>query len=63
VVSELSFSRRVLRDLGVSAVNNGFKYIHRRDAENAEEAQRISNQETTRFECRLQGAVDSEDSG
>jgi hypothetical protein len=28
-------------------VNNGFKYIHRRDAENAEVAQRISNQGTT----------------
>jgi hypothetical protein len=26
----------------ISAVNNGFKYTHRRDAENAEAAQRIS---------------------
>jgi hypothetical protein len=36
-----SFSLRSL--CAVSAVNNGFKYIHRRDAENAEVAQRISN--------------------
>ena len=37
------FSLRGLCDLGVSAVNNGFKYTHRGDAENAEVAQRISN--------------------
>jgi hypothetical protein len=38
-----SFSLRGLCDLGVSVVNNGFKYNHRGNAENAEVAQRISN--------------------
>jgi len=40
---DISFSLRGLCDLGVSAVNTGFKYIHRGDAENAKVAQRISN--------------------
>jgi len=40
---DFSFSLRGLCDLGVSAVNNGFKYTDRGDAENAEVAQRISN--------------------
>jgi len=34
-------SLRALCDLGVSAVSNGIKYIHRSDAENAEVAQRV----------------------
>ena len=42
-MSYFRFSLRSLCNLGVSAVNKRFEYIHRRDAENAEGAQRISN--------------------
>src|SRR5258707_1779676 len=42
---DFSSSLRVLCDLGVSAVNNWFKYTHRRDAESAKVAQRTSNQD------------------
>jgi hypothetical protein len=40
MMSKLSLSLPRLGDLCVSAVNNRFKYTHRRDAERAEEAQR-----------------------
>ena len=38
--ANFSFSLRGLSVLGVSAVSNRFKYVHRGDAENAEVAQR-----------------------
>jgi hypothetical protein len=38
-----SFSLRSLCDLCVSAVNNGLKNTYRRDAENAQDAQRSQN--------------------
>jgi hypothetical protein len=44
---DLSFSLRGLCDLGVSAVTREFENIHRGGAENAKEAQRISNVDTT----------------
>ncbi len=58
-----SFSLRGLCELVVREVNKGFRYTHRRDAENAEEAQRISNQDAASLEYWLQPAVDPEDSG
>src|SRR6267378_4227785 len=39
--------------LGVSAVSNGCKYIHRRDTESAEVAQRISNRGTVKKKIAL----------
>jgi len=41
----LSFSLCDLGDLGGSAVNNRFNYIHRQDAEHADVTQRILNWE------------------
>jgi hypothetical protein len=49
-------------DLGGSGMKSTFNYIHRRGAEDAEGALRISNQQT-HLESQLHRAVDFENHG